>query len=247
MHAERGEVWQMRLLDARRFAKFADDRGVRPGGGPRDGIERLWQVGWLATDLVKVAPGTPKAALVDAAGEGFVEVGTDEDGYRLYADARTTAGGATGRVGGAAKLADLPREIRPLFHPFRYHVLHWLDGMLRLNITSLSTLTTAGPDSLAALTKRVLGWKDERFGSPSFSEDIREFNDQTAFAIVTEPLYYGRIFGHRTARTGYEPEELDLTWDDYVRLDGEERRRLSLDLFERRVREHEREVAALYE
>ena len=42
----------MRLLDARRFVKFAGDRGVRPGGGPRGGIERLWQVGWLAADLV---------------------------------------------------------------------------------------------------------------------------------------------------------------------------------------------------
>ena len=39
----------MRLLDARRFVKFAGDRGVRPGGGPRGGIERLWQVGWLPT------------------------------------------------------------------------------------------------------------------------------------------------------------------------------------------------------
>lgn len=154
-------------MDSRRFIKFARERGVSLGGGAAgEGIERLWRMGWLLADLVRVAPGTSESILVEWAGDGFVLV-REEGGSRLYADARAAGDGiGTVGVGGAPKAEVLPQGIKPFFHPFRYHVLHFVDGTLRLSVTSLSTLATAGSESLTGLYGQVLGYIDERVRSP---------------------------------------------------------------------------------
>lgn len=61
-------------------------------------------MGWLLADLVKVTPATSEAALAEWAGDGLELVG-EEDGNRLYADARTP------RVGiGTPGVGDLRRK-----------------------------------------------------------------------------------------------------------------------------------------
>lgn len=251
MHADRGEVWQIRvegsetLLDSGRFTRMARRRGVDVGGGPQDGAKRLWALGWLKADLVRVASEVDESDLLEAAGDGLVALGEDEYGRKLYADARAAGCGVgTNRVGGLAGVV-LAEGIQPLFHPFRYHVLHWIEGMLRFSVTPLSTLTTSGIESLRGLYERIGGWKDERFGSASFSADLREFNDRAALAALAEPVCFGRMFGFRARRMQYDPDELGLSEEEYRKLPDDEVRRRSLDLFDRRVSEHRDEIFAL--
>jgi hypothetical protein len=92
---------------------------------------------------------------------------------------------------------------------FRYHVLHRIEGLLHFNVTPLSTLTTAGPESLSRLNERMVGWKNERFGSASFVEDLEEFNDRTAPAAAAEPLCFGRLFGFWTYARVHRARPLD--------------------------------------
>ena len=251
MHASRGEVWQVRLeganvlLDGGRFTRMARRRGADVGGGPQDGVKRLWALGWLKADLVRVATDVEEADLLEAVGDGLIALGENEYGRRLYADARAAGHGVgMNRVGGLAGV-DLLEGVQPLFHPFRYHVYHWIEGMLRFNVTPLSTLTTAGIESLNGLYERVAGWKDERFGSASFSADLREFNERAALVALAEPLYFGRMFGYRTRQTQYDFDELGLSEDEYGELSNDEVRRLSLDLFDRRMCQHQDEVFSL--
>lgn len=248
MHAERGEIWQARLvaggtlLDPQGLTRVARERGVGLGGGPEGGIDRLWLLGWLKADLVRVDEDIDEAALLESAGDRLVRVGADEYGRLLYADARAAGfGGGESSVGGAAKLR-LPDGIVPLFHPFRYHVLHWVEGMLSFNVTPLSTLTTRRVESLNGLHERIAGWKDERFGSPSFRADLMEFNDRVALAAIAEPAYWNRVFGVFRRQTDYEPEELGLSDEEYDALEAGERRSRSLDLFDQRM-DRQREAA----
>jgi hypothetical protein len=75
-------------MNSWRFTKLARERGVSLGGGAAgEGVERLWRMGWLLADLVRVSPESSEAALVEWAGDGFVLV-WQEGGSRLYADAR---------------------------------------------------------------------------------------------------------------------------------------------------------------
>jgi hypothetical protein len=251
MHADRGEVWQIRLegaealLDGGRFTQMARMRGSDVGGGLRDGAERLWALGWMKADLVRVATEVDESDLLEVAGDGLVALGEDDYGRRLYADARAAGHGVgANRVGGLAGAGYL-EGIQPLFHPFRYHVYHWIEGMLRFNVTPLSTLTTAGIESLNGLYERVAGWKDERFGSASFSADLREFNERATLAALVEPLYFGRMFGFRTRRTQYDPDELGISEDEYKELADDEARNLGLDLFDRLVHQHQDDVFPL--
>ena len=133
MHASGWDLRGMRvrgsgpLIGSWRFSRFAKERGVALGGGTQgEGIERLWRMGWLKADLVTIDPGGTKKKLEELAGRGFVKVG-EEGRVRLYADARALgAGVGTGSVGGAPKAERLPESIKPLFHPYRYHVLSFV-------------------------------------------------------------------------------------------------------------------------
>lgn len=253
MHAQRGEIWQARLqmggplYDARRLTRITSERGVRLGGGPGDAIERLWLLAWLKADLVRAADEVDEAALLESAGDGLVRVGTDPYGRRLYADARASGhGGGEGRVGGAAKVRMLD-GVAPLFHPFRFHVLHWLEGMLRFNVSPLSTLTTAGPESLSKFNERIAGFKDERYSSASFSAELREFNDRVALTVLAEPPYWGKLFDYITWQAEYEPEELGLSDHDYDELTNEERKRRARELFDKRMEEHKEAIRDTFE
>ena len=214
---------------------------------PDEGIKQLWLLGWLKADLVRTVEDIDEAELLEAAGDGLVRVGSDRYSRSLYADARAAGcGGGAHRLGGAAGLR-IPDGITPLFHPFRYHVLHWIEGMLIFNVTPLSTLTTREVVSLIGLHERIAGWKNERFGSPSFRAELREFNDRVALAALAEPVYWSRIFGNSTRQIDYEPEELGLLEKEYNALGSDERKRLAADLFDRRTNEQRESARAIFE
>lgn len=253
MHAERGEVWQARLgpggalLNPQRLTRVARDRGVRLGGSPEGGIKQLWLLGWLKADLVRTVEDIDESKFLEAAGDGLVRVGSDGYNRPLYADARAAGcGGGENRVGGAAGLR-IPEGVTPLFHPFRYYVLHWIEGMLSFNVTSLSTLTTRETVSLTGLHERIAGWKDERFGSPSFQAELREFNDRVTLAALAEPAYWSRIFGYLTRQTDYEPEKLGFSEKEYNALGSDERKRLAADLFDSRADEQREAARVVFE
>ena len=120
------------MLGSWRFIRFVRERGVNLGGGTTDeGIEQLWRMGWLVSDLVRVDRGTPETTLVEWAGKEFIELDA-EGSSRLYADARKVEGGVgTAGVGGAPKAEALPAGLQPLFCPFRYHAVHFVERVLR--------------------------------------------------------------------------------------------------------------------
>jgi hypothetical protein len=119
--------------------------------------------------------------------------------------------------------------------------------MLIFNVTPLSTLTTREVVSLIGLHERIAGWKNERFGSPSFRAELREFNDRVALAALAEPVYWSRIFGNSTRQIDYEPEELGLLEKEYNALGSDERKRLAADLFDRRTNEQRESARAIFE
>jgi hypothetical protein len=222
--ARRAEIWQMRLLDPRRFVRFARDNGVSTGGGPSQAAELFWQLGWVWADLVRVSPEADLAALLEAVRARLVEAGRDDTGRALYADVPNpddlvSPGGFSRAILPGA----LPAGVVPMFHPFRLHVLHWLDRLMALNLTSLSSVTTASPESFGGLARMLLRSKEERFGSPSFAGEVVEHNDRAALAIAAEPLHYPRIVGRRTLALEYKPEKLGLSEQDYWELPAEER------------------------
>jgi hypothetical protein len=107
------------------------------GGTTGEGIEQLWRMGWLVSDLVRVDCGTPETTLVEWAGKEFIELDA-EGSSRLYADARKVEGGVgTAGVGGAPKAEALPAGLQLLFHSFRYHVVHFVERVLRPSVTAL--------------------------------------------------------------------------------------------------------------
>ncbi len=253
MHASGWDLRGMRvagsgpLIGSWRFTRFAQERGVGLGGGARgEGIERLWRMGWLKADLVRVAPGGTKKRLEELAGRGFKKVG-QEGRVRLYADARAVgAGVGTGGVGGAPKAEQMPKTIQPLFHPYRYHVLRYVADVLTPNVTALSTLSTAGPESLTTLYGQIFGWVGDHIGSPEFARDLEHMNDRVALAIATEPLYFDRVFGVTTLAPRYGPTELGLDPDVYRDTEQEELDRRRTELYEERLEDHRRDVHEAY-
>lgn len=177
---------------------------------------------------------------------GFVRVG-EEGRTRLYADARAEGiGVGTARVGGAPKAEQLPEEIQPLFHPYRYHVLRYVADVLTPNVTALSTLSTASPESLTTLYGQVFGWVGEHIGSPEFIRDLARMNDRVALAVATEPLYFDKVFGLAPLVPDYGPTELGLDLDAYRDMDRGELARLRRELYEARLEAHRRQVHDVY-
>lgn len=253
MHARGWDLRGMRvggsgpLIGSWRFTRFARERSVGLGGGARgEGIERLWRMGWLKADLVRIAPGGTKKRLEELAGRGFAKVG-EEGRVRLYADARAVGAGAgTGGVGGAPEAEQMPETIQPLFHPYRYHVLRYVADVLTPNVTALSTLSTAGPESLTTLYGQIFGWVGDHIGSSEFARGLERMNDRVALAVATEPLYYGRVFGVTTLAPRYGPTELGLDPYVYREMEHEELDRRGSELYEEYLEAHRREVHEAY-
>src|SRR5262249_7423715 len=89
--AARPYIWQMDLLNGRELNSFAEKHGISFPGNLRSAsweywagpILKLWQLGWLRADIV-----VSKKALEIP---GLIEVGTNDRGRLLYADARQPA------------------------------------------------------------------------------------------------------------------------------------------------------------
>ncbi len=239
---ERWFIWQMRLLDARRLAKFCSDRGTQVSWSSGWQIERLWQLGLLRADYVQ--------SNKDLDGEGLIEVGSDGRDQIFYADARQIPSRSDGWVGVAAKLEDLDSEVKPFFHPFRFYVVQYLlhpvgPFSIRPNISPISTFTTAGMDSYKDLVGHLLEDFNKYSSSPAFLEYVERLNDFASLAIATEPCVFGRMFGTQRLRALY-PDELGIDLEEFKELSEDERFEKGWEVHERRVAEQSAELSGYY-
>jgi hypothetical protein len=240
---ERWPVWQMDLLDARRLASYASERGVLISQSSGKQIKLLWQLGLLRADYIE----SPQ----ELNQEGLVQVGMDEAGLRFYADTRRTPTRPEGWVGCATDLEGLDREVRLRFHPFRFYVvqyvLHPVDRFPppRPNIAPIGTFTTADVNAY----KNAVGGHLENFNeysrSPAFRGSVDYLNDVAALAVATEPCVFWRMFGRRRLRALY-PNELGISVEEFRNLSEDERIDKGWEVYESRVTEQVAELADYY-
>src|SRR3712207_9287718 len=98
-------------------------------------------------------------------------------------------------------MPQLPRTMKPLFHPFRYRVINSLIRALELRVTPMTTLTTGGLESYVALVRRVLRSIGRRMDNDGFVEYVEWLNDVTALTVAAEPCVAERVFDRLVFRT----------------------------------------------
>jgi hypothetical protein len=235
---ERWYIWQMRMLDARTLSKFSRARGVQISSSSAKDVDRLWQMGLLRADYVRSDEELDQ--------EGLTEVRTDQYGRHLYADARRPSAPSGGWLAGAAGLQELPRTVKPFFHPFRFYVVQQLLQPVVLapkpNITPMSTFTTSGLDNYTNLVRRELESFNDYTRTESFLREVERANDYAGLAVATEPCVYERMFGSRRV-PGLEPEDLGIDVEGYSGLDPDARWERTREFQEQAIEEHGRDLA----
>jgi len=208
--AQRREIWQFDLMTARDLDGYASRRGLGLSLGD---VQLLWALGLLRADLV--------VSVKKLRSTSFLHVGQTPEGHNLYADQRSMRRHRRGWINLAVG-KELPnQEIRPLFHPFRYYVLHHIDRVLALGVGRLQPLiNVSGYQQLIEwLLSGLEGWSRSR----QSVEVLDRWTSIADLAIATEPWMYAQIFRSHTVRGPLTPEQ-----------------------FQQRVREHGTEVAEIY-
>src|SRR5690348_14279313 len=129
--AERSYLWQMGLLTSDDLARKTGHFKLGLRFDPDD-VSRLWQLGLLRADLVRSTRHLRRV--------GLVLRGQDEDGRLLYSDERKMLGRDSGVIGALARTGPLHDDIVPLFHPFRYYVLHHIQMGLTPALSPMTPL-----------------------------------------------------------------------------------------------------------
>lgn len=182
--SERAGIWQIDLLDAGRLDSFASRRGLMSfflGDKLRD----IWQLGWLRADLV-ISPITVELP-------GLIYLEKDDFGQYIYADERVLEVRSTGWANAISELSPVSREIKLLFHPFRYYVLYHINRVLKLHTSQLQVLVTA--DRYTKLIDQQIEHFQQWSAKPDFVENVASWNLATALAIAAEPCFHERMFG----------------------------------------------------
>ncbi|MGB3633473.1 MAG: hypothetical protein WA982_05495, partial [Rubrobacteraceae bacterium] len=238
---DRWYIWQMRLLNTKKLSQFCRARGVLVSNSSGRDIERLWQMGLLQADYVHSTEALDE--------EGLVEIRTDRDGQRFYADARQPTLRAGGFLAAAADLERLSPTVKPFFHPFRLYVIQQLLQPVLLgprpNITPMSAFTTSRMDSYLGLVEGVLERFNDYTCGESFLHEIRRTNELAGLVIATEPCVYERMFG-RYRVPGLEPQDLGISVDEYLALDSEARWEEARKLQQQKTSEHGEDIANRY-
>jgi len=232
--AERRRMWQMRFLDAKKLSRLCTDRALNVSASGDD-VEHLWQLGLLRADVV--------VSSEELNIEGLVFVGREGSESYLYADSRRVSQRPEGWIGSTIGLERVPQAIEPLFHPFRYYVVHNLLGRF---VPSISPLSILKVKDVAAYEKFV-GWLqrfEEYSASPAFVHHVEQWNDVVALTVMTEPVTSQRVFQRLTARLDYD--ELGFELREVASLDMEERTDLMMDLVVQHISEHRVIVSELY-
>jgi len=182
--ARRPYLWQMNFLSAGEFARLTGVFGFGLRFDEGD-ILHLWQLGLLTADVVR-SRARPR-------GDGFVLRASDEYGQRSWSDERRLRARPRGFAGTLSRLRLVPEGTTPLFHPFRFFVLHHLDRALRPMTSPVQHLWTR------KAYRWAWGFSWEAFQrwsqSPGMVQVIERWNDIAAVVIALEPCFYQRISG----------------------------------------------------
>lgn len=177
-----GEIWQADLLSHEELASFAAERDVRFRA---EHIALLWQVGLLRADLIR--------ATRKLRGQGFVHVGTDDEGRDLYADARPYRRRRAGWIDIGVGRRQLPPSVDLLFHPFRFYVLSHLQRQLETGIDPMQLLI--GADNAHKVLDRVIEVRRRVWSAKANPEAVRRWNATVALVVAIEPCVYERLYG----------------------------------------------------
>lgn len=185
--ADQPYLWHMKPLQADELERLTGTSGFKLGFW-RNGIEQLWQLGFLKADLVE--------ARAKHNTRGLKDLGVSKFEYQLYADIRRLRVRRMGYWGAAAQIKPLG-NVRLLFHPFRYFVLVLLEKQLTSMISHMQYLH--GRKSYYEITK----WDMKRFrdlsSSVSFVQNIEHWNDIVALIVALEPCFSQRLSGGKVS------------------------------------------------
>ena len=141
------------------------------------------------------------------------EVGKDKFGYFLYSDDYNLPRRSKGWLGAAFNLKPVPKDLKLLFHPFRYYMLYEINRIQNLSHYSMPMLY------YSELFKEARRWDVSHFRRWSkktdFRENINKWTFYTNLAIAAELPVYSSVFGRVSYHSNNWSElqqEIDNFW-----------------------------------
>lgn len=182
------ELWQFDLVSAEASHTFSSERGI--ASLTNEATEKLWQIGLVRADLIR---STTSVSI-----DGLELVGQDGQTH-FYFDSRPVPVRTEG-YGGAFQQLPALDGITLLFHPFRLYVLYHIDRVFQMSASSIQYLFY--PDGFGRIidfqNRHLSQWTSTR----EFSNRFEDWNRTAELAVVTEPLFYERIFQSLRMRGG---------------------------------------------
>jgi hypothetical protein len=181
---ERGFIWQMKLMELKRFSDHVKDRGLDIDAFGED-VRHFWQAGLIRADLV--------VSRQELNIEGLVLIKQDEDGDYLYADSRECINRPEGLGGVIKDLPDIPADTHLMFHPLRLLTVNRIDRLLDLTIRRKQILLY--PEGYKNLINNFIETFQKRTSGAEFISRVRQWNEIASLVVAAEPFTFSRIFG----------------------------------------------------
>lgn len=178
---QRSSMWQMDFLDINKLSSFARDQDSSLSSSTH--LKSLWQVGLLKADFIL----SPNALHI----EGLSLLGKNQQGQYWYSDDRIIKF-PNGLSDVLKNFVELPHEVKPYFHPFRYLILLYLGGLLRPSISSIQELVYSSAS--AQMLEKWRKWFTEHTSDQEFLDDLRHHEEVAKLCIATEPPTYRLLF-----------------------------------------------------
>lgn len=179
--ARKPYIWQIKLLDSKGLANYSKIKGLHFS---ESDIQKLWKLGLLKADLVQ---SVKKLKL-----KRLTEVGRNKFGYYLYSDDYNLPRKSKGWLGAALNMRPINKEIKLLFHPFRYYMLYKINFVQNAVTYSMPMLY------YSRLFDKSKRWDISHFRRWSkktdFRENINKWTFYTNLAIASELPVYSFVF-----------------------------------------------------
>lgn len=206
----------MDFCDVNKFASFTGEHGIKSFSAKH--IKSLWQTGLLKADFVLTQD--------ELQIEGLSLLGCDQRGKFWYSDDRTSKF-SNGLSDLLKELDELPHDVNPYFHPFRYAVFMYLSGVLRPKISPIQEiLYSAGSIQMLERWQR---WFSEYTSSQEFLDNIKYHEEVVKLCVATEPCTYQLLFStvRRSVLVSEETQQAQI--NDYCERLTNHYKQLSLE------------------
>jgi len=174
-------IWQMDFLDANKLADLSRARGL---SFFEENITELWQLGLLKADIITSNKMHKEPDLIYRGSQSQTE-------YFIYSDERELPRRIEEWGNAKESLEAFDKNLKLVFHPFRYYVLYQLDKLLRFGVSPMQVFYQNGYNLINSLLLNTL---NTFFSSDNFIASINRWNDIASLAIIAEPYIYKEVF-----------------------------------------------------